>query len=79
MDFLQWISGAFETIVDAVFNVLPKSPIVYLTRNTAAAKYLGYINYFIPIYSWIALLENWLVAVGIYYSFKILLKWIKLE
>lgn len=79
MDFLEWISGAFSAIVNAVFDILPKSPIVYLEKNNTISTYLGYVNYFIPVYLWISVLQAWLTSIGIYYCYKIILKWIKME
>lgn len=77
MDFLQWISEKFSKIADAIIDALPKSPISYLAENETVSKYLGYVNYFIPVYLWISILEGWLIAVVTYYVFQVILRWIK--
>lgn len=79
MDFLQWISEVFQSIFNALMSVLPKSPIVYLQSDPVVSKYIGYLNYFIPVYLWISVLQSWLLAVGIYYCYKLILRWIKAE
>ena len=39
--------------------------------------YLGYLNYFLPISQIIAIGEAWLVAIGLFYAYQIILRWIK--
>lgn len=77
MDFLAWLSESFKGIADTIFNALPKSPIIYLTADSEVKTALSYINWFIPIYTWIAILENWLIAILTYYALQIVLRWIK--
>lgn len=79
MDFLEWLSNSFNSIVNAIFDILPTSPIVYLSKDKIIGTYLSYVNYFIPIYLWLSILEAWGIAVAIYYCYKIVLRWIKLE
>lgn len=77
MDFLDWISSSFKSIWEGILKLLPTSPIVYLTRNETISKYMSYVNWFIPIYLWISMLETWLVAVMVYYLVQVVLRWIK--
>lgn len=77
MDFLNWLSDSFSTIIDNILNLLPKSPIVFLTSNPTITKYMSYVNWFIPIYLWISILESWLTAVVTYYIVQVILRWAK--
>lgn len=77
MDFLNYLIDKFKVIVDSVLNMLPKSPIVYCTKNKTISEYLGYVNYFIPVYLWISILEAWLTAIVIYFVVQVILRWIK--
>lgn len=79
MDFLQWLSDAFKGILDALYDILPKSPFTYLASNSVVSQYIGYVNYFLPVYLWISILNTWLTAIGVYYCVKIIWKWIKIE
>jgi len=48
--------------------------------NMAASggvQWLGWINYFIPIGDFAAMLIIWLVAIGAYYVASIVLRWMK--
>lgn len=77
MDFLNWLSDKFQNLIDNFFNLLPKSPIVYLTKNPDISRIIGYINWFCPIYLWISILENWLVCILTYYVVQVVLRWLK--
>lgn len=77
MDLFTWISDNFQTIGDKIVSFLPSSPIVYLQAIPEVEKYLGMVNWFIPIYSMISLTEVWLIAIVIYYIVQVILRWIK--
>lgn len=77
MDFLEWLSSSFKSIMDGIIKILPTSPIVYLTKNETISKYMSYVNWFIPVYLWISMLETWLVAIMVYYVVQVILRWVK--
>jgi len=84
MDITGWISGLFSQMGDLLNNllnvimvVLPDSPFVMITQNTTIAKYVGYLNWFIPISFMLSVLQAWLVAVGCFYAWQLLLRWLK--
>lgn len=62
----------------AISLVLPDSPFSVID-NSPIHKYLGYINYFFPVGEIIVILETWLICVGIYYIYRIALRWIKAQ
>lgn len=78
MDILEILGDTLSSLWEKLYDILPKSPIVYLSSNDIVAKYLGYINWFIPIYSMISVLEGWLVAVSLYYIVQVVLRWAKM-
>lgn len=74
------ISGIGEFLSqlgDVIIKVLPKSPFVYLDMNPAVAEVMGYVNYFVPISTCVAIAEVWLVSIGLYYVYMIVLRWVK--
>ena len=84
MDISGWVSSLWSQLGDLmntaltyVLMCLPDSPFVMLAKDTTIYKYLQYINYFIPISFMIATLQSWVVAVGIFYLWQVLLRWIK--
>ena len=78
MDFLEWISGVFSNIVDRMLDLLPTSPIVYLQSNATVSLYLGYVNFFVPVYLWISILQSWLIAIAVFYVIRVILRWLKM-
>lgn len=78
MDFFEYMSGVFKDLANSFLDLLPTSPIVFLSSNSTISKYLSWVNWFIPVYTWIAILENWLVAIGIYYVVQVVLRWLKI-
>lgn len=77
MELLEKLGETASGLMEKLIDLLPKSPIVYLTANPTVREYLGYINWFIPIYSMITLLEGWIVCIASYYVFQWILRWIK--
>ncbi|MCM1578135.1 MAG: hypothetical protein NC078_04970 [Ruminococcus sp.] len=77
MDFLEWLTSKFSEVSDAVFEVLPKSPISFLAANKNVTYYLSFVNWFVPVYLWISILEAWLSAIVVYYICQVILRWIK--
>lgn len=63
----------------AILSLLPDSPFKILDELTPASKLLeilGYVNWFIPIYTFVGIVEGWLVCVGVYYVYQIILRWL---
>ncbi len=78
MDFFEWIKEGFQGFVDTLIDFLPTSPIIFLQASPEVEKYLGMLNWFIPIYTMIALAETWLTAIGLYYIVQVILRWAKI-
>ncbi len=75
-DLLQdGIDGLGETLED-IINVLPDSPF-NLIDNSSVSTYMGWLNWLVPVSQIVAILQVWVVAVGIYYVVVIVLRWIK--
>lgn len=72
MDF-SGISDFFDGVID----FLPTSPFVKFLEKMQDLPYLSYLNYFLPISQMIAIGEAWLVAIGVFYLYQIVLRWIK--
>lgn len=77
MDFFEWIGTNLQNLLDSFLNILPKSPIVYLSTTPQISTIISYINWFCPVYLWISILENWLVAILVWYACQIALRWVK--
>lgn len=78
MDFLEGLGETVSSIGDKIISILPKSPFTFLEATPAVKKVLGYLNWFFPIDTMIALTEFWLTAIIIYYAFQAILRWAKI-
>ena len=72
MDFSA-VSGIF----DKILKFLPTIPFITFINKMQYLPYLCYLNYFLPISQIIAIGEAWLVAIGLFYAYQIVLRWIK--
>lgn len=63
--------------LDTVLRVLPTSPFSAYIDALGNISFLGYVNYFVPVSVFIAIGEAWLVAVGVFYLWSIILRWIR--
>lgn len=84
IDITSWISDFFiqignllTSILVTVLSILPDSPFQRLTSNAEINVILGYINYFIPVGFFMSVLQGWLIAIGIFYMWQIILRFIK--
>lgn len=65
--------------VKAILSLLPDSPFKILDNldpTGQIVEWLGFVNWFVPIYSFLGILEGWLLCVGIYYVYQIVLRWL---
>ena len=63
--------------LDWVLKLLPTSPFTTYIDAFEKIPFLSYLNYFIPISTFIGIGEAWLVSVGIFYLYSIILRWIR--
>ncbi len=74
---IKTILGWVKKAAVWVLSFLPHSPFTALLDAMEELPYLGYLNWFIPVSTFIAIGELWLVAIGTYYLYSIILRWIK--
>lgn len=70
------LKNMLQQALQWVVSLMPDSPFKLLD-NSPVAQYLPYLNWFIPFEFIIATLETWLVAIGVYYAWSVLLRWVK--
>lgn len=74
---LQMFNEIINAFAAAVIKVLPLSPFQQYIKEFSNLPYLGYLNWFLPIGSFIKIGMVWLVAIGTFYIYSIVLRWIK--
>lgn len=69
----EWLSK----LAEGILKILPTSPFTDYIEVLADLPYLGYLNWFVPIGDMVAIGTAWLVAVGLFYFYSIVLRWVK--
>lgn len=76
--FFQKIIDLLGGLLSFVVDILPSSPFTYInSAPEQITNMLQGINYFIPIYNFVSILQAWLVAVAVYYLYSIWARWAK--
>ena len=74
---LNYIISAIGGAISFLIGFLPKSPFHYLEVNSVVNKYLGYLNWIVPINYIVTFLEVWLIAIGVFYIYQVFARWVK--
>ena len=73
MDQLQSLWEAFSS---DVLSLLPLSPFREYLDYFAGWEYLGYVNWFFPFRACVTILVGWTTAIGIYFAWSVVLRWL---
>lgn len=74
---LEWMREIFDNLGNAVLSLLPLSPFTDIINELEQMPFLGYINWFLPIGTFVSIASAWLVAIGLYYTYVIVARWLK--
>lgn len=77
------VEVAFDIIliglIIVVCALLPESPFNFVDNLSEYSDIMGMVNYFIPVSTFVAIMEGWLVAVAAYYGLQAFLRWTKVS
>ena len=73
------LSDALVDLAVSVIELFPASPFTILDElsNSEVYEWLRMVNWFVPIGTFVSILEAWLTCVAVYYAYQIVLRWIK--
>ena len=74
MDVFEYV---FEWGVDFIYTVLPLSPFQQYIQLFRELPYLGWLNWFFPVGDCLVVMLAWLGAVGLFYLYSIVMRWLK--
>lgn len=77
ISIVNFIISAIGTLASSILSLLPDSPFSSVKIQSISSKYLGHLAWIIPFETIITVLGSSLVAVGIYYLYQIVLRWVK--
>lgn len=68
----------FKKFAENLLDLLPISPFQEFLSNFRNLPYLGWLNWFFPVSGCLKVMGAWLGAVGLFYLYSILMRWIKM-
>lgn len=76
---MDGLTSAVYNAIKYVLNLLPKSPFLFLQNYSSSVpgQWLRWLNWFIPINSFVSIFEAWCAAILVYYVYQIILRWAK--
>ena len=76
---MDGFTNAIYGILEAALSILPDSPFSLLTlyTNSPLGQWLGWVNWFLPVNTFLVILELWVSAILVYYVIQIVLRWVK--
>lgn len=76
---MEGFNDTVYNFIEGALSILPDSPFIFLKNysNSPIGQWLGYVNWFIPVNTFLAIMEIWLVAIATYYVISIILRWAK--
>lgn len=76
--FWNWITQAFDGFIQSIISFLPTSPFINISANIANANGIGWLNWFFPVGRCITTMALWLTAIGVYYGYSVIARWVKI-
>ncbi len=73
-----YMKELLDKLLYAVINLFPVSPFLPAIRELGSFPYLGYLNWFMPIGNFVKIGSLWLTAIGVYYAWSVIARWVKL-
>lgn len=74
----DWMKEFFDKIGQGVVNLLPLSPFAPYIAALHDLPFLGYINWFLPVGAFATIATLWGTAIGLYYAYSVIARWVKL-
>ena len=68
----------FNSLKDTIVSVLPLSPFQEFISQFRSLPYLGWLNWFFPVGDCLTVMAVWLGAVGLFYLYSIVMRWLKM-
>lgn len=75
---LDWFRELIDMFADTILRALPHSPFDQYISMFEKLEYLGYLNWFIPVGAFLKILSAWVAAIGVFYIYSIIMRWIKM-
>lgn len=75
---IEYMKELLDKFLSALLSLFPVSLFLPVIRELSALPYLGYINWFMPIGTFVKIGSLWLSAILAYYAWSVIARWVKL-
>jgi hypothetical protein len=74
---MEGLTAGVYNVIEGALSMLPDSPFrfLYSYSNSVVGEWLGWLNWFIPVNSFVSILTAWCAAILIWYVIAIILRW----
>lgn len=69
--------SVFNGLAENLLELLPLSPFQPYIELFRELPYLGWLNWFFPVGDCLIIMAAWLAAVGLFYLYSVVMRWIK--
>ena len=70
-------TSIFDNLWKLLASVLPLSPFQPIIAQFQGLPALAYLNWFFPVADCLRIMALWLTAVGTFYMYSVIMRWIK--
>lgn len=74
---MELSTSIINGFINFLTSVLPLSPFRRFIDACDSIPWLGYLNYFVPIGTFISILTAWVTCMVLFYLYSVLMRWIK--
>lgn len=78
VNLLNDILGIFNQLWMAIVSFLPGSPFKAIIANLSGVPYMAELNWFFPVHECVIVIEVWLTAVALYYTYMAIMRFIRI-
>lgn len=74
---IAFMKEIIDMFLNWVYALMPTSPFAPVIDKLEQLPYLSYLNWFIPVKTFLLIGNAWLIAIFLWYFYGIVLRWIK--
>lgn len=75
---IEWMSNLINNIGMGLMNILPLSPFTDFIESVQLPEWIGFLNWFFPVSAFLGVMAIWLTAVGLFYLYSTIMRWVKM-
>ena len=75
---IEYMKELLDKFLSALLSLFLVSPFLPVIRELSALPYLGYINWFVPVGTFVKIGSLWISAILAYYAWSVIARWVKL-